>query len=228
VNARGPLLFAALSAVLAFSEGVRIVWFAWRVPSWEDEPVLHLSWPPDGSPGFERMDLAATRGGQALDYDHGDLVRLFDPESSAWSMDVYYLEYEAGNGRQLTDLFVHSPEVCLRASGSRLIRTLPRLEALIDGRPVQARHLVFQHAVSRQEYHVFKLVWLGRMRELGFGGEENDFRKVRLKAAAARLARPPARMILASVSGVRTDEEARRRFTEEVLSGCEFQVSLGP
>lgn len=219
------IFFLVLSGVVLLAEGVRVAWYGLGEPAWKGDPVLSLRLPPDGAPGVEHRPLADTRGGKLLSYDHGALVRLFDSERESWSMDVYYLEYEPGNDRQLQDMFCHSPEICLRASGSRLLRTLPHFETRVAGRRLLARHLVFQHPAMEGEFHVFKLVWMARMETLGIGGiggGESSFRRVRLLDAWGRHSRPPARLILASLSGAHRDDEARALFEREIVARCVF------
>ena len=218
---RGPIL-TGLVLLLLLTEGVRIAWFTVGASRGEGEPVFTLALPSEREPGIQLQDLAETRGGKMLSYDYGGLFRIFDHEDERWRMDVFYREYKAGNGNQLKDLFDHSPEVCLPASGSKLERTFPHLETLVDGQPVFARHLLFRHPTGVKQFHVFKLIWLAGMEEFSIRGQEVGFRNMRLKAAWFRHSRPPARLILASLSGDLSDQEARALFQREILARCSF------
>ena len=189
---------------------------------WIQRSQVEMTFPKEGEPGFERLDLKATRGGQKLSYDYGDLVRLFSPDDEGWSIDLYYLEYDQGNREQVRDLLGHAPEDCMRTSGARMERELPPFHTEVEGRELSCRQVVLAYPHQETRHHVFKIVWMAEMGRFGIEGQRPEFRLVRLTAAWRRHPRPPARLILASVTGVADAAEARSVFEREILSRCAF------
>lgn len=212
MSPRPLLIFLPLALLVGASEVTRVWWYSEA----EATPGTTVVWIPPAH--AIDQNLAETRGGEALAYDAGVQVSLQDPESSAFT-ELIYLKYEKGNRRTLLDLFLHSPELCLPASGAQLIREFPAHPVRIADRQFQARHWLFTDPITGKPLHAFKLIWSG---DVKFVGENlyRDMQGVRLSAALGRREFSAASMILALVSGVQDEDEdeAWRTFQEEVLT----------
>lgn len=215
---KSTVLFLFLGACLLLAEGMRVAWYRVGEFSWEGVPTLIFSVPADA----EILEIAGSRAADILSYDAATSVRLPVDESSGAGIELIFLEYEGGNGRLWSDLFTHSPEICLRRSGAILLHTYPHRSVNIEGRDLVFRHLLFQQPFGEQPVHVFKMIWLANMERLGVRGDDNDYRRGRLAAAKSRIV-PPGTLTLAVVSGVERPEDAWRFLQARIQQSCRFE-----
>lgn len=215
-------ILPALALLVVSAEGFRAWWYARGEQPSLDDPAFSWSIPA----GAVHRDLTETRGGQSLRYDSGVHVVLEQ------NVDVIYLEYRAGNERTLSDLFMHSPDVCLPRAGARLVEEFPAHPVQVDGADLVVRHWLFRDPLTRQALHVLKLVWMADAEFLAEALSTRKARETRLETifrarglqAALRAqssgTRGEARMILSMVNGARDAEDAWTQFQDEVLSRC--------
>jgi len=217
------LFFLILSLLLGASEGVRLWWFS---SDRDQEPsATFLKWNPPAS-AVDR-NLAETRGGKVLAYDSGIQV-LTQSDQSPISSEVIYLEYEKGNPRTLLDLFLHSPEICLPASGAKFIQEFSPHTIIIADAELKVRHWLFQHPLTRDSLHAFKLIWSHQSEFFKDTHVEKNFINTRLKAAASGQEFPASRMILAVTTGAKNEITAWESFQKETLSLLEIENSSAP
>ena len=97
--------FLLLIAIILASEAGRIWWYSGDGKSWEGHPVLTWSAPPNA----EQIEMQGTRAEEVLSYDRGQHVRFAREPAKDQSIEVFYLEYDAGNGNQwnVTCLLIH-------------------------------------------------------------------------------------------------------------------------
>ena len=205
--------FLSLSLLLGLTELTRIWWFSKEQT--KEEKNHFLKWfPPDGA--IDRH-LSETRGGKALAYDRGFQLQLQRDHGSI-STEIIYLEYDQGNDRALVDLFLHSPEICLPASGARFIREFDPHQFQIAGEELLVRQWLFENPVSGEPIHAFKTVW-SRQPELFEGAAlQKNFTKIRLRVAAARQEFSSSRLLLAVVTGASDEGKAWKVFQEDILT----------
>lgn len=207
-----PWLFSLIALLLA-SEGIRAWWFSGG--SDRSAAARSLAWRPPR--GAIDVGLSNSRASEMLRYDFGQQLRLEDAGGQVTS-EVTYLDYEAGNARVLPDLYMHSPEICLPASGVTLVRELPAQTFPVSGQELLVRRWLFQAPRSGEPIYAFKTVWSGDDDFLQGTLYSRDLREARLEAARAGREFAAARMILAVTFGLEDDEEAWVDFQERVLS----------
>jgi len=206
-------IFLSLILLLGASEGVRLWWYRAPTGPGVERETLRWNVPEDA---IDRR-FSETRGGKVLGYDTGTQVLLGDKETPV-TTEVTYLEYEEGNDRVLTDLYLHSPEVCFPASGIQLVSGLPSRTFVVEGRELLVRQWLFRDPVSGAPLHAFKVIWSSDDHELRQTLYSGDLKKARLRAVLDRRELASAKMILAVIAGVQTSQDSWAVFENRVLS----------
>ncbi|MFT6181682.1 MAG: hypothetical protein ACJA1W_004043 [Akkermansiaceae bacterium] len=203
------IFFFILSLLLGASEATRLWWFSRDQGKEQNETFL--KWTPPKN-ALDRK-LSETRGGKILSYDSGVQV-LIQSEESQISTEIIYLEYEKGNVRALVDLFSHSPELCLPASGAKFIREFDSHTVRFFDRELLIRQWLFQQPISGDYFYAFKVVWSLEPEVFEGALFQKNLRFIRLRAAAAGWELPASRMILAVVTNADNSSEAWKTFKE--------------
>jgi len=128
-------------------------------------------------------------------------------------MELLYLEYDEGSPHYFEDLFYHTPERCMAATGS--VEQLKFRQLKVVDTDVEVRCVTFRELQSGRLLYVYKAIWLHREFPVRMGAAMH-LRK--FQAALAFKPNPPARMLMAAVFGAGNEEAAWQRFRTLGLS----------
>lgn len=187
----------------------------------EAESVLELSIPP-GDRSWSRQ---------------GDVYRQVQPSlhcSSGWISDigtedrpearVSFFRWDATDTVNTLEAFKHLPEQCMGAIGMSLEKIHPTRELVTPGGMLHFDSTQFRPEGGGRAVHIFKCVWVSgfpdsSLRDDALMGQTgNQFRQLRLAAAAARFRPRHTRIIMGGVFGMPTEELAWNRF-EKMIQG---------
>lgn len=178
-------------------------------------PVLSL---PESLPPIEGISFTPARitpeQVEGLSYNRGRRFQWKSNKSAEGqrSVDLIYLEYDAGSPSAFADLFYHSPEVCM-ASVGELIRAERRSKD-VNETTIGVRSAIFREYRSQRPIYSYKATWFSADYPVRLG--VNDHLK-KLQTALVRQPSPPARMIAAVLRGFESEEEAEVFFKDNVL-----------
>ncbi len=133
--------------------------------------------------------------------------RYFLTDGPDQGMELLYLEYDEGSPHYFEDLFYHTPERCMAATG-KVVDLKFRHVNLVDT-DVEVRCVTFREMQSGRLLYVYKAIWLHREFPVRLGAAMH-LRK--FQAALAFKPNPPARMLMAAVFGAESEEAAWNRF----------------
>lgn len=223
---KAPPLFLAAAFLLLLGESFV---FFYRLPEksrWASSELLRLEgeWEKEGSRSGYRLIAQPDRleaVESQLTFSFG-YCGVFVPDTGVGgrspSLDFFYFEYEPGNPRFIHDVFGHAPEVCMKATGARLVATHPSREIEVDGKRFGVRVLEFQSPVADETLWVFKLTWLPEAAPYQAADTMTTQRREKVLAALFRNPRPPARVLLAGARYYESLEAAWASFETLLVS----------
>ena len=151
------------------------LWYRARERNLPDPVAWGITWPQDNRTFREIAVTDATR--QYLRFDEAMDGGWREPDGTVWQM--IYLRWNAG--RVAPHLAKnHTPEICLTASGRKLISASPSRLIPVHGLPMPFRSYVVEQRGA--PVHVFYCLWEDRVPGATFGPDPLGFRS-RLRAA---------------------------------------------
>ena len=202
-----------LCAVLVAGEAGGHWWFTSRaaVDLREVYPQV-LRWLPPGNPLAWSELPVDPRQVVGLKFDRGRHYQV--REDGGVSLDVLYLDFDAGHSGYHYDLLSHPPQYCLGMAGWQVLQIHPDRMVSAAGEPVRVQSLVVK-SPGGVVSHVFKGIWIHS--EFGFNGQMT--RESRIRLALQPLPAPPACIFIAGITGVANEKAAWDRFLLQGVEG---------
>jgi len=136
---------------------------------------------------------------------------------------LVWIEWNHTSTGSIFQAYAHKPETCMSMKGMKLERIYP-LRVYGSG----DEQLVFDSTLFRphrggQAIHIFKAIWISGVvgasyqKDLFDGTSNDDLRAKRLAAAANRFKPQRARVLMAGVTGLPSEELAWKSFSREIL-----------
>jgi hypothetical protein len=228
-----------IAAVLLISTELFVIaWDRASVGFWEGEALLELASPEipvsglplESASEFDYLDLPERLEGaiEQLSFSDG-ICGVFTPRGDTGnrgkSLDFFFLEYEAGNPRIITDVFAHAPEVCMRATGAILKVEHPRRNIVVSGEEIEVRVLEFESPGTAIPLWVFRLTWLPQSSPYRQFESSSSLRKEKILSGLRLDAQPPARVLLAGARNYEGLEEAWTSFEALLVRRLSLVVS---
>ncbi len=216
-------------------------WRHFGTALWADTSVLTLDPPPDGvgettlagSPApvglsqFQSQPERLEGAIEMLSFSEG-ICGVFTPpgdlSNRSKSLDFFFLEYEAGNPRIVTDVFTHAPEVCMRATGAVLQQEHPRRQIVVSGEEIAVRVLEFEAPGTSLPLWVFRLTWLPQNSPYRLFETSATLRREKILSGLRLDSQPPARVLLAGARNYEELEEAWTAFEELLVKRLSLTV----
>lgn len=171
-----------------------------------------LRWLPAGDPlAWSEVPVNPAQV-VGLRYDRGRQFQMRN-ESGA-SVDVLYLDFDAGHADYHYDLLSHPPQYCMGMAGWQVLEVFPDRVVSAAGEPVRVQSLEVRSPEGKVA-HVFKAIWIHSA--FGFNGQLT--RSARVRLALQPLPAPPACIFVAAVSGVADNSAAWEYFNRQGLEG---------
>ncbi len=215
-----PVLIAAAAIPAAVLLVEAAAWF-WMHPHREGDPVVMPAYrfPPEGEAA--RLDPEGiTKVKEALGCDDGLQGMIRGQDGSLLS--VAFFEWNKSQSARMSEVLAHMPEVCMGAGGADLEERYPSRRV-----PYGDFDLIFDSTRFRGENgrptFIFKAPWIEGFRDMDlrqgpYGHTwQEDKRRFRLLAVKNRFKPRYARVLMASVRGVETEEAAWEAFRREIL-----------
>jgi hypothetical protein len=217
-------LFAAALVLLLVSVFIPGWVFKRSETAWQHRPALALTVPQEAT---VLTSLKDTTAGKILSFDHSDCylvdAGVISPKAK---LHVTALKYDPGNSYLQRDVYEHSPEICLPASGAKLEKGPITANSQVDGLPVRIEQYTFSHPIYSSQLHVFKLVWIGEIDEtLVAHGPENRW-KSRLEMIRSSDKNPPGLVVIGVVYNTDDESIASRIFLEHIQRSCHRSAAL--
>ncbi|RFC48167.1 MAG: hypothetical protein DVB23_000728 [Verrucomicrobia bacterium] len=171
-----------------------------------------LRWLPPGDPLAWREVPVSAAQVTGLSFDRGRHYRVSG--AGGLSLDVLYLDFDAGHEAYAYDLLSHPPQYCLGMVGWNVIEVHPDRVVQVAGEPVRVQSLTAQ-SPSGEVSHVFKSIWIHS--RFGFNGQFS--RQARVRLALQPMPPPPACIFVAGVSGAKDEAQAWESFVHQGLDG---------
>jgi hypothetical protein len=179
-------------------------------------PVQYQSQPERLQGAIEQLSFSAGICGVFIPPD--------DPSNRSKSLDFFFLEYEAGNPRIVTDVFTHAPEVCMQASGALLKEEHPRRKIVVSGEEIPVRVLEFESPGTRLPLWVFRLTWLPQNSPYRQFESSSSLRREKFLSGLRLDSQPPARVLLAGARNYEKLEEAWLAFENLLVTRLSLEV----
>lgn len=233
---------------LIFGELFVVSWRHFGTALWADTSVLTLAPPQDGldegnagnltgspaSPVFTRYQSQPERlegAIEQLSFSDG-ICGVFTPQGDlsnrSKSLDFFFLEYDAGNPRIVTDVFTHAPEVCMQATGAVLKQEHPRRQIVVSGEEIEVRVLEFEAPGTSLPLWVFRLTWLPQNSPYRQFESSSSLRREKILSGLRLDSQPPARVLLAGARNYEELEEAWTAFEELLVKRLSLMAPTNP
>lgn len=221
---------------------------SWRhlgTAMWADTAVLTLDPPPDGvgetslpgSPApvilsqFQSQPERLEGAIEQLSFSEG-ICGVFTPpgdlSNRSKSLDFFFLEYDAGNPRIVTDVFTHAPEVCMQATGAVLKQEHPRRQIVVSGEEIAVRVLEFEAPGTSLPLWVFRLTWLPHNSPYRQFESSSSLRREKILSGLRLDSQPPARVLLAGARNYEELEGAWTAFEELLVKRLSLMAPTNP
>jgi exosortase len=143
----------AVAAVCCVPEFLAAFWFDQPAPR-ADAPDFALVWPETGDIDMAPLDIdESVREVLKFDYGRRAMIRKGGALGEVW-----HYGFEAGSGGRSISAFVHSPTVCMTASGATLLQRHEPLELDLGPFALPFEHYSFR-APSRSGGHRIEVFW---------------------------------------------------------------------
>ena len=181
-----------------------------------------LKWPATGA-GFEPT---------SIEDETRNLLRVSDADSGVWrrphGTQWFLFQLRWDPGRTAANLArLHSPELCLPASGLKLLKPGPEAVVDVGGLKLPFRTWLFDY--QGRPMHVFFCVWDTRVRSNAQQVRVDDIsRRGRLRAVLERRRHPGQQVLEVAILGLDSMELARRELQaglSELVHGVDTQPS---
>ncbi len=164
-----------------------------------------------------------------LAFSHG-LCGAFLPQGNLTSktpiLELFYLEYAAGNPRFIHDVYGHAPEVCMRATGAILQGSHPDRGIEVDGVSLPVRVIEFKTPQAFEPLWMFKLTWVPEEAPYQPDGIESSLRREKIQAGLSSSPRPPARVILVGARNFPDVDSAWKAYHRLVVESLSMEVPM--
>jgi len=171
-----------------------------------------LRWLPPGDPLAWRELPVSPAQVAGLRFDRGRHYRVIGQDGV--SLDVLYLDFDAGHQSYAYDLLSHPPQYCLGMAGWNVIEVHPDRIVTVSGEPVRVQSLTAR-SPQGDVSHVFKGIWIHS--RFGFNGQLS--REARVRLALQPMPPPPACIFVTGVAGAADVDEAWECFVRQGLDG---------
>ncbi len=171
-----------------------------------------LRWLPPGDPLAWRELPVLPGQVTGLSFDRGRRYQVSGEDGV--SLDVLYLDFDAGHEAYAYDLLSHPPQYCLGMAGWQVIEVQPDRVVSVSGEPLRVQSLTAR-SPEGDISHVFKGIWIHS--RFGFNG--NLSRGARVRLALQPMPPPPSCIFVIGVAGAGNASEAWERFVRQGLDG---------
>ena len=217
----GGLVPWLLCALVVAGEAGGQAWFASRAGA--DLQATYpsvLRWlPPGDALAWRELPIQPAQV-VGLKFDRGRHFQVRQDDGG--SIDVLYLDFDAGHAAYHYDLLSHPPQYCMGMAGWEILMVHPDRVVATAAEPMRIQSLVVRSPAGVVA-HIFKGIWIHS--RFGFNGQMT--RQARVHLALQPLPAPPACLFIASVIGVADEKAAWERFTREGLEGFR-QIPANP
>ncbi len=218
IKLRSAQLFALVLVLLLVSIFIPNWVFQRSEAAWENRRALSLSVPKEAQ-GV--TNLKGTTAGKILSFDRSDCY-FVDAGSASPNAKLYItaIKYDAGNSYLQRDAYGHSPDICLPASGAKLIKGPISKNETVAGLPVRIEQYAFSHPLYIPLLHIFKLIWIGEIDEKTNSHVFENRWESRLEMVRSSDKNPPGLVVLGVVYNAQDESVASQIFLEHVQLTC--------
>jgi exosortase len=207
-----PWPFALSVAVLIFAVGAEALteaWYRFHEADFVATPRWSIDWPTNRT-AFRPVEVSETAQSMLrCDASHGAAWR--DEDDNQWLL--FFLRWGSGkNSAQLAKS--HTPDVCIPATGSKLIRELDTQTFLVRGLPLPFKHYIFDE--QGRQLHVFHCLWEDRVSKRAVNLREDWTAASRLRAARYGKRHLGQQSLEMGVSGPASAEDAQAALRREL------------
>jgi exosortase len=203
-------------ALLVLAVGVEALtesWYRLHEAYFVATPRWSVNWPTNQT-GYRAVKISETAQSMLrCDASHGAAWR--DEDDNQWL--VFFLRWGSGkNSAQLAKS--HTPDICMPASGSKLIAEHATQSFLVRGLSLPFKHYIFDEQGRR--LHIFHCLWEDRVSTRALDLREDWTARSRLRAARYGKRHLGQQSLEIGVSGPASAEEAQgalRRELERLL-----------
>lgn len=143
-------------------------------------------------------------------------------ETSA-TTQLAWFEWNYTSTGNIFATYAHKPEECMSVKGMELERTYPQRVYGSGDQQLVFDSTLFRPLRGGQAIHVFKAIWISGVvgasfrKELFDGTSNDDLRAKRLAVAKNRFKPTHARVLMAGVTGLPSEELAWKSFSRKIL-----------
>jgi exosortase len=202
-------LSVALLILAVAAEALTETWYRVHEADFVATPRWSVDWPTNRT-GYRPVEVSETAQSMLrCDASHGAAWR--DEDDNQWLL--FFLRWGSGkNSAQLAKS--HTPDVCIPATGSKLIRELDTQTFLVRGLPLPFKHYVFDE--QGRPLHVFHCLWEDRVSKRAVDLHEDWTAGSRLRAARYGKRHLGQQSLEIGVSGPHSAEDAQAALRREL------------
>jgi hypothetical protein len=213
------LMISSLVLSPVVIESISRWWMNPSTPSAEASGLVYRRNPAE-HPQFSREELPELleQSIRTLKCSTGSVSRLIRDDGV--SIHFAYFEWDS-SAHQISPLeaFKHLPEQCLGSIGMKLVRDYGNHQVVVEGVPLNFKHLLFESAMGRP-VHSFKAVSVTGATSLTSDGSQGGFeewRELRWKAAMLRFKPSRVAVFQGAVHDVTSPNHAWGIFRERII-----------
>ncbi|NJM36932.1 MAG: hypothetical protein HC845_03125 [Akkermansiaceae bacterium] len=217
-------LFAVVLVLVVVSIFIPNWFFQRAEATWKNRRVLSLHVPKEAH-GI--TNLNDTPAGKILSFDHSDCY-MIDVGAASPDAKLYItaMKYGPGNSYLQRDVYGHSPDICLPASGAKLVTGPITKNEIVAGLPVKIERYTFSHPLHDSFLYIFKLIWIGEIdKGTDAQGPENRWES-RIQMVRSSDKNPPGLVVLGVIYGAQNELVASQIFLEHVQQSCHSEAAL--
>lgn len=169
--------------------------------------------------GVTELDIRDNVASEALAFDSSEWLMLGDEATNA-KLELFRFGYVPGNSRFFMDVTGHSPEDCMGSRGYEVKERFADRVLEMGSLRLSFETLSFLPDPARGPLFVFKTRWIGNLGTISGQASAVAYR-VHLVKTGQRMPPGPGVVILASVQGVESVEEAWRFFVGRAFGESE-------
>ncbi len=196
------LLVGLVGGALA-AEATTQIWYGMHEAGESRLPAWSVRW-PEAETGYADVPIAE-QAQELLRYNEGGGATWVSDNGTRWSM--FFFKWLPG---RTAGLFLknHRPDICLPASGMRLMGEARHKFFVVNGAPLPIRSYVFEN--GSEVLHVYYCYWDGSVPDAGTVNDENWTAAGRLEAVRRGKRDVGTQMLQLIASGYESEAEAER------------------
>jgi exosortase len=207
---RWPLALSIGLLVLAVGvEAVTEAWYRAHEADFVATPHWSVNWPTNRT-AYRPVKISETAQSM-LRCDATEGAAWRDEDDNQWL--VFFLRWGSGkNSAQLAKS--HTPDVCMPATGNKLVAELPVQNFVVRGLQFPFKHYIFSD--QGRQLHIFHCLWEDRVSKRALDLRENWTAASRLRAARYGKRHLGQQSLEVGVSGPTSAEEAQAALRREL------------